>query len=322
MDEIESLDDLQEPDAESVRFDELPETVTMTDYALEKAYTVNDLVQEPDVYGRSVEWYGFTVAHEDRPEVIVDIGLGENASNRRSYTSIDAEDIATFENALPDEYLINGWIHSHADLGLQAFSGTDDRNHRTVLEYVTTRLRDPVAKREIPIEDLALEQDGDYSPADLDDGTVTVVTDAPVQDATILEEVQGGFSYGIVVGDERWHEQEIHYKEEGTVSGYRDVWHTDADIDLLETEQAFTEDDRAALKEEVKEKIGRRRFPFVRSVLNRGNKKDEDETDTDTEAATSDESATQTGDVQQTETNETETADDSATDRTRNMDGT
>ncbi|NIR12799.1 MAG: hypothetical protein GWN86_02125, partial [Desulfobacterales bacterium] len=53
---------------------------------------------------------------------------------------------------------------------------------------------------------------------ELEQGSVSLITDAVVSEAILMETIYGGFSYSIVIGDEGWHEQEIHYKERGVIS--------------------------------------------------------------------------------------------------------
>jgi hypothetical protein len=199
--DLNSLDDVGGDDYIDRKLDDLPREVQITDYAMEKAEKVNEAVKE--VTGKHVEWYGFTIAHEDNPEMIVDIGLGDNDTNRRSYTNIEPENIEEYRQEMPDNAVINGWIHSHADLGMRNFSGTDAQNHKTVLNYVSTVLNEPIAKQEVAVDDMELLVEGAYDDYELEDGTVTVITDEPVDNAQIIETVLGTFSYAMLVGNEQ-----------------------------------------------------------------------------------------------------------------------
>lgn len=231
----------------------LPERILMARYALEKAFKACELVRA--LHNESCEWYGFTIAHRGNPELIVDIGLPENDQNLADYTSVGPERIAAFQESLPREQIINGWIHSHGDLAFEHFSLTDERNQATVLDYVTTRLRKPVAKREVVIRDLALLLKDRWEEADLSRGSVALITDAPVREARIIETIYGGFCYAIVLGDGGWHRQEIHCRRRGILSGQTTDSRTEAALVPVETGRALTAADVEALRREVQEKV-------------------------------------------------------------------
>jgi len=82
--------------------------------------------------------------------------LPRNDLNLQTYTTLGSERIAAFKESLPDDVIINGWIHSHGALMFEHFSPMDQRNHLVVLDFVAAGLRKPVAKREIAIRDLTL----------------------------------------------------------------------------------------------------------------------------------------------------------------------
>jgi hypothetical protein len=225
----------------------------MTDYALAKAFKINELVRL--IHKESYEWYGYTIADRDDPELIIDIGFPRNDQNLVEYTSVAPEGIAAFLESLPPERVINGWIHSHGSLGYRQFSGTDEHNQVTVLNHVTALLRKPVASREVPIKDLVLLVKDRWTEEDLAKGSVSVITDAPIGEARILETVYGGFCYAIVVGDDGWHQQEIHYKMRGMLSGQSTESKRAADIICVPTGRSLTREEVETLAEEVKTKI-------------------------------------------------------------------
>jgi hypothetical protein len=70
-----------------------------------------------------------------------------------------------------------------------------------------------------------------------------------------METIYGGFCYSIVIDDEGWHEQEIHYKERGVLSGHRAVSKRSADIVFIDTGRSLTESEIGLLSDEVEEKI-------------------------------------------------------------------
>jgi hypothetical protein len=250
---FQSLSALKRPAPREIALGSLPGQIRMAAYAKEKAFKINELVRE--IYQDSYEWYGFTLAERDDPELIVDLGLPVNEQNVLQYTRVHPEKIGEFQESLGAAMVINGWIHSHGRLNLQQFSEVDGDNQVTVLDYVSGALRRPLAKREIPIHEMALLVAGAFRDEDLKAGSVTVITDKPVSAVRIMETVYGVFSYSIVVGDEGWHHQEIYYKERGILSGWTQVSHRQADIVLVDSGRELTPGEAAALRREVKAKI-------------------------------------------------------------------
>ncbi len=250
---FKSLSDLKRREPREIVLATLPQAIPITRFALDKAFKINELVCT--IHKESFEWYGFTLASREHPETVVDIGLPPNEENILEYAILAPEKIAAYQEALPPDVVINGWIHSHGSLELRKFSSIDDENQRTVLDYVTTRLRQPVAKREIVIKDLVCLAKGQYQESDLEKGSVNLITDAPVREAALLETVYGGFCYAIVIGDEGWHHQEIHYKSRGILSGYTVVESREAELNLIASERSLSAADVQLLSEEVQEKI-------------------------------------------------------------------
>lgn len=250
---FKSLTALQRRQPREIVLATLPEDIPITSLALDKAFKINELVRA--LFQESFEWYGFTLAARETPEVVIDIGLPHNEENILHYASLSPEKIAAFQEALPAEVVINGWIHSHGSLEFKKFSSVDDVNQRTVLDYVNSRLRRPVAKREIVIGDLALLVKGRYDDQDLARGNVNLITDAPVGEASLLEMVYGGFCYAIVIGDDGWRHQEIHHLTRGILSGRTTVASREAELRLLESEHSLSDADIHLLRQEVAEKI-------------------------------------------------------------------
>ncbi len=256
---FKKLSELKRPEPREKLLATLPQEISMTHYAKEKAFKINELVSE--IHKDSYEWYGFTIANKETPELIEDIGLPQNDQNLPDYTTLGPERIAEYHETLSAGKIINGWIHSHGSLEYKHFSGTDNKNHITVLDYVSALLRKPIAKKEILIKDLVCLVDNQFGDEHLESGNVTLITDVPISRARIMETIYGGFCYSIVIGDEGWHEQEIHYKERGVLSGLTTVSKKSAEIVLLETGGLLTQTDITALGEEVKEKIQPRTDP-------------------------------------------------------------
>jgi hypothetical protein len=231
----------------------LPQEVPMARFAREKAFTINELIRV--VYGESLEWYGYTLGDRARPDLVIDVGLPRNEQNIAEYTHITPQKIQEYQESLPPTLVINGWIHSHGNLPYQEFSDIDEENHLTVLDYVTSLLRKPVAKREVLVEDLSLLVKDRITKEDLVRGSVALVTDAPVKEVQILETVYGGFCYGIVIGDGGWHRQEILYKSRGILSGQTRVSKREADLVLIDTGRGLTPSDVDRLRDEVRENL-------------------------------------------------------------------
>ena len=248
-----SLSEIERPEPKQVILATLPQQISMALYAKAKAFKINELVRE--IHQESYEWYGFTIADKDNPELIIDIGLPKNDQNLQDFTTLGPERIAEYHESLSEEAIINGWIHSHGALKYKHFSHTDEENQATVLDFVTARLRWVVAKKEVPIQDLNFLVKGEFEDKDLGKGSVSIITDGVISEATIMETIYGGFCYSIVIDDEGWHEQEIHYKERGVLSGHRTVSKRSADIVFIDTGRSLTEADIALLSDEVEEKI-------------------------------------------------------------------
>ncbi|MFC1811706.1 hypothetical protein ACFL03_03350 [Thermodesulfobacteriota bacterium] len=250
---FKNLSELNRPESHEVSLATLPKDIMMASIALQKAFKINELVRE--IHKESYEWYGFTLASSENPELILDIGLPKNDLNLHDYTALGSERIAEFQESLPKDVMINGWIHSHGALNYRHFSKTDEQNHRVVLDFIGARLRKPLAKKEIAIQDMALLVKDEYADRDFGKGSVTLITDAPITEATIMETIYGSFCYCIVIGDEGWHEQEIHYRERGILSGHTTVGSKKAEIKRVDTDKSLSQSDVISLSEEVEEKI-------------------------------------------------------------------
>ncbi len=247
------LSELRRPRGFEATLAALPETIRMTRFALSKAFGISEAVRS--VHGDSYEWYGFTVASRQDPELVQAIGLPENDQNHLDYARVSSEAIAAYQESLPRDQVINGWIHSHGALAYERFSAVDDGNQEAVLEFVTAPLRRAVAKKEILVRDLAILVKDRWSETELLRGSVAVITDVPVSEARIIETIYGGFCYAIVIGDSGWHRQEIHYRRRGILSGQTSDARREADIVLSGPERPLTEEEILSLKQEVRSRI-------------------------------------------------------------------
>jgi hypothetical protein len=276
---FKALKDLARTTPREIRLSNLPEQIAITDYAKAKAFLVSELVHR--VHGAAFEWYGFTLGERGNPGVIVDVGLPDNDENKENYTNISPERIAAYQETLSGGLIINGWLHSHGDLEHRSFSSVDDLNQATVLDYVTSLLMVPVAQKEVIIEDLALLVMGEEEAPALslksaqDEGvkslvpaSVTLITDVPVGRAKLLETVYGGFCFAIVIGDEGWTQQEIHYKTRGILTGETQISHRQADLTVVKSGKILTPSDQEALEVEVKERL--RPVTYTLEKLERG----------------------------------------------------
>jgi hypothetical protein len=250
---FKSLTDLKRQKPKELTLATLPQEISMTRYAKEKAFKISELVRE--IHEESYEWYGFTIADKENPELIVDIGLPKNDHNLQEYATLGPEGIAEYYDSLSEDTVINGWIHSHGALKFMHFSHIDEENQATVLDFVTARLKKTVAKKEISIQDLQLLVKDEFEEGELEKGSVSLITDVAVSEATIMETIYGGFCYSIVIGDDGWHEQEIHYKERGVISGHTQVSMKSAEMVLIDNDRFLTQADIAVLGKEVEKKI-------------------------------------------------------------------
>jgi len=280
---FKALGDLARPAPREIRTANLPEKVIITDFARDKAFLVSELVQR--VHNAAYEWYGFTLGERKNPGLIVDVGLPGNDANKENYTSTSPEGIAAYQETLPPGLIINGWLHSHGELEHRDFSLVDEVNQATVLDYVTSLLMIPVAQKEVIIEDLALLVMGEEEPlaeapppslkeaqdagqASPTPASVTLLTDVPVTRARLLETVYGGFCFAIVIGDEGWTQQEIHYKTRGILTGETRTSRRPADLTVVTSGKFLTSLDQEALELEVKERL--RPVAYTLEKLERG----------------------------------------------------
>jgi len=261
---FKNLSRLNRPEPLRIALADLPQHIVMATYAKDKAFKISELVGS--IFEKSYEWYGFTLADKDRPECITDIGLPKNDLNLRDYTTIGSARIAEFQETLPKGVIINGWIHSHGALDYRHFSGTDKRNHLTVLDFVAARTRRPLAKEEIVIQDLVLLEKDRFATEDLREGSVSLITDGPITEAKVLETVYGSFCFSIVIGDRGWHKQEIYYRETGILSGRTTVTSKAAEIEFVDTGKLLTGVNIGALREEVEKRIRPNTNPPVETM--------------------------------------------------------
>ena len=250
---FKDLSKLKRPEPLEITLGRLPRHILMAEYAKEKAFKISELVNM--TFEESFEWYGFTLADKDHPELIIDIGLPQNDLNLQDYTALGSERIAEFQESLQKELIINGWIHSHGALNYKHFSHTDEQNHLVVLDFVASRTRKPLAKKEIAIQDLVLLQKDQFEQKDMEKGSVCLITDGPITEAKIMETIYGSFCYSIVIGDAGWHEQEIHCRERGILSGHTILSSKAAKIEFVDTGRSITQVDISTLRDEVKKKI-------------------------------------------------------------------
>jgi len=250
---FKDLSQLKRPKPLIITLGSLPQRISMVKYAKDKAFKINELVGV--LFEKSFEWYGFTLANNDHPELIADIGLPQNDLNLQDYTTLGSQRIAEFQESLPEDVMINGWIHSHGALNYRHFSNTDEKNHFTVLDFVAARTRKPLAKKEIAIQDLVFLQKDRFEQKDIEKGSVCLIADGRITEAKIMETIYGSFCYSIVIGDEGWHEQQIHCRERGILSGHTTVRSQAANIEFVDTGRSLSQSDISDLSNEVEEKI-------------------------------------------------------------------
>ncbi|HID30882.1 MAG TPA: hypothetical protein EYP19_12900, partial [Desulfobacterales bacterium] len=98
---FKSLSELKRPPRQELVLAVLPQELAITDFAMAKAFKINELVRT--IHQENYEWYGFTIAKLDNPELIVEIGLPKNEQNVYQYTSITPEMIADYQESLSGE---------------------------------------------------------------------------------------------------------------------------------------------------------------------------------------------------------------------------
>jgi hypothetical protein len=250
---LKTLSQLERSEPLQIILGNLPQSIMMAEYARARSFKISELIRE--VFKDSYEWYGFTLADPAHPERIIDIGLPENNMNLQDHTTLGSTKIAEFHESLPKDRTINGWIHSHGALNYKHFSATDEKNNRTVLDFVAAGTRRALAKREIPIRDLVMLEKDRFDEKDLEKGSVALITDKPITEAKIMETVYGSFCFSIVIGDSGWHEQQIHYRESSILSGREALWSQSTKIEFIDTRRTLSPEEIQAIRKEVKEKI-------------------------------------------------------------------
>ncbi len=248
-----SLSALKRTEPVETLIGKLPQNVMITKYAWQRALAVNELVRR--IHGDSFEWYGFTLGGVDYPECITDIGLPVNDQNVHQYTGIGPENISRFQDSMPVDMLINGWIHSHGKISFRSFSSTDQANHLTVLDFVGTFLKKPIARKEVRVDDLLLVSEENQDDGTPGRGSVWIETDRPISTARIFERVFGTFCYALLVGDGGWHTQEIYYRTRAILTGASSLDGRQADLLVVESGREFTKRDEDLLAAEISERI-------------------------------------------------------------------
>lgn len=248
-----SLDQLKRTEPERIELASLPAEIVMDRYAHDKAFQINELIR--NTHGHSLEWYGFTLGRREAPDLVADIGLPTNDVNLTDYTGLSPERVAEFQQSLPADLIINGWIHSHGALMVHDFSRTDQANHQVVLDFVAAGVKRAVAKQQIVVRDLVLLQRGRTSDNDLRAGSVAIITDAPIGSAEILETIYGSFCYAILIGDEGWHRQQIHYREIGVLTGRSKDSSREGRLILVDRGRCLTGEIILDLEWQVRQKI-------------------------------------------------------------------
>jgi hypothetical protein len=76
---FKDLSQLKRPELLEITLGNSPQHILMTEFAKDKAFKICNLVGV--IFEESFEWYGFTLADKNHPELIVDIGLPKNDLN-------------------------------------------------------------------------------------------------------------------------------------------------------------------------------------------------------------------------------------------------
>ncbi|MFC1698119.1 hypothetical protein ACFL1H_07290 [Nanoarchaeota archaeon] len=261
MARFQNLSKIEDIKIDNKILDTLPTDIYMTDYAVEKAYKINNFMK--DIHDSSFEWYGYTIAKKDDPYKIIDVRFGYNDRNDGAYTRIEPENIEQFRMSLADDEVINGWIHSHGDLGYKQFSGTDEANHKVVRDYVSSLLRKPIEMTEIVMDNLGSLVDGKYKEDDMKDFSVTIVGDNEVKNPKLYETIKGGYCFSIVIGDSGWSEQEIETERYHMLTKKSIPGKIKTEILPIKTDQVLTIDTLLDLEMQIHQKFQPSRGGYV-----------------------------------------------------------
>lgn len=241
--------------------------------AIKKAYKICEFVK--DVHKRSIEWYGLMISKKDEPDVVRNVVIGSQQSSD-AHTAMKGDEIGkliyNIEKEFGEDWIVNGWIHSHANFST-FFSGTDDRNMETVLNSVYRNTRKGFKeafkaiegrrnavydknKKEIIISG-SLDTDAQIV-FPVDEFNLESLTEEQIKKVIklkIRKPVLVGWSYSIVVNDKSDKKGHINYKKEFPFEEKSENWDEDAEVDILEGKDYELEIDEDKLHSEVESKI-------------------------------------------------------------------
>ena len=158
MKDLDSLLRQGEPEKRNLVVNYGLDTIHLTDYAYEKAYTYARLAVKKA--RGTIECGGYLIAPREAVDrIATDAFLARNQDVSSGLFTIEAEEVIKAGREINEMgYRVLGWWHSHGNLQT-FFSDTDNRGQRTVLNeigsfnYVTYREEKDVGNLEVRVED-------------------------------------------------------------------------------------------------------------------------------------------------------------------------
>lgn len=260
----------------------VPEKIRYEDYFLKKVDAICDLVKRR--FG-PMEWYGFLIAREENPSVIIDTALGFQTAGMAD-VEITELDIARVVDKLESGYKIIGWDHSHDDMPYMEFSEIDEKNKLTVANSATLNTQVISKFQELAVDypalvvdkgkrELFITKDGTLTKTNLESlkdhrvsliveekkalGKINILKDN-VENVKLFLPLNVGFSYNILVNNWRQRLASINVIEEYGLGGEKTCYEN-KNVKFDEPVVTGKEIDVEALKAEIEKKI-RPHFPI------------------------------------------------------------
>ncbi len=250
----------------------LPGKVRVGEGALKKAYTLCRIVTE--INRTPLEWYGLTISRQDDPGVVRDFIFGEQTDNG-CHTHLDGTEVSRLSEELiryRPEWLVSGWVHSHADMGVFFSDNIDRPNMLTVLNSVYLNTRQRFKKPYKLIEGIRNSQyeklTGNFRISGSLETDPEILFSVPERlsqlsedeikrllDMEIWQPVLAGWSSSVVVNNRGEIKGYLSYREEYPLSGKSNSWGVPAEIEVVCGQEYQLRVDEASLANEVRAKI-------------------------------------------------------------------
>jgi proteasome lid subunit RPN8/RPN11 len=246
--------------------------------ALKKARTYAELAEERP--GSYIECYGYLLGNSNRQNrVIEDVYFAPNQTSSSAHTRIPAQSVIDAGKEIREMgRRVLGWWHSHASLPT-FHSGTDDENHKTVLNqiapsnYILTYeemdfLIDDIKKTKLGDSTLYLCDRNNTSrrlemifKQEIQENPLAGI---PIDKLIVRVPIQTSYAYSMVVNAEKAKPYTKIATRKFCPSCYRDEYNDEEiPLKILEYESDI-EIDKDKMKKEVKEKLA---FPKRRIIV-------------------------------------------------------